>query len=166
MALPVRHRRQMPWTQQQRAALMLLFEGRTTLDTIAKVCEVPPRTLDDWISHPDFQAKLVELHNGCMDELISLPFIRKTQRLISLSVAAQTALQCFEDRPTLPDGRFNATAFHAFRAALDDIAKETGDRRPSALVKEQESKPNVVFYIPELQEPPEDCAKLRYDDEG
>ncbi|MGH7192279.1 MAG: hypothetical protein ACREJM_01955, partial [Candidatus Saccharimonadales bacterium] len=131
-----RSRRLFVWDKQKAEISMLIFEGRHSFAQIAAMQDLPLRTLESWIAHPAFQERLEYLRDNLLGVLMEpgcLPYIRKEQRIIALSQMAESARQAFEAQPTIPHPSgvelFNAPAFHAFRAALDDIAKEMGERR-------------------------------------
>lgn len=120
-------------------ALHLTFEGRWTQEEIAKKCEISPRTLWSWLQHPGFQAKLEALRADFAASIRDVAYADKAQRIVGLSQMAESARREFEARPWLkevrptPDGEltnesFNRDAHAAFRGALDDIAKELGQR--------------------------------------
>ncbi|HET8908812.1 MAG TPA: hypothetical protein VFN11_17790 [Ktedonobacterales bacterium] len=147
-----RKRRALPWSEVQVCVLNLIFEGRKSHEQIAEVCGVPTRTCEDWIAHPDFQAALAQRRARLLDSLDSQPYIRKERRLIALAQMAESARQEYEARPWLKEERmigrdaesgemllmtnesFNRDAHAAFRGALDDIAKELGERSSSVKV--------------------------------
>lgn len=150
MPAKARKRRPLPWDDVQKQALSLIFEGRKTLTQIASDCAVPARTLDDWIAHPDFQAKLQERRDNLIASLDHQPYIRKERRLAALAEMAEAARQEYEARPWLKEVRqigydrdtgepltmtnesFNRDAHAAFRDSLNDIAKELGERTNKA----------------------------------
>ena len=147
-----RKRRALPWSEVQVCVLNLIFEGRKSHEQIAADCSVALRTLRDWIAHPDFQAALAQRRARLLDALDSQPYIRKERRLIALAQMAESARQEYEARPWLKEERmigrdaesgemllmtnesFNRDAHAAFRGALDDIAKELGERSSSVKV--------------------------------
>jgi transposase-like protein len=140
-----RRRRSLVWDEVKILALDLVFEGRKSYEKIASDCTIPARTLKDWIAHPDFKAALEAKRSDLISSLDSLPYIRKERRLIGLAQMAESARLEYEARPLLierrPTGRdtdgemmyleqeaFNREAHAAFRDALNDIAKELGER--------------------------------------
>lgn len=145
-----KERQPLKWTDAQRQALTLLFEGRKSLDKIALDCAISPRTLDNWLTHPDFAGKLADLREHALEALSArgVAYVRKEQRIIALSQLAEQARSQYEahelliesrqvgrdketgEMLTLDNERFNRDAFDAVRGALDDIAKELGHRKP------------------------------------
>ena len=140
-----RKRRPLAWDDVQKQVLSLIFAGRKSQATIAQDCGVPLRTLEDWIAHPDFQAKLQERRDNLIASLDHKPYIRKERRLAALAEMAEAARQEYEARPWLQEKRqigrdedgeplwmvnesFNRDAHAAFRDSLNDIAKELGER--------------------------------------
>lgn len=120
-------------------ALKLVFEGRLSLDKIAKRCEVSPRTLWAWTQHSDFIAALEAMRKDFAASIQHVTFADKAKRIIALDHAAGIALNELEERPLLKEVRptrdgeitneaFNNAAMSEFRSALDDIAKELGQR--------------------------------------
>src|SRR5258707_10763203 len=121
-------------------ALKLVFEGRLSLDKIALNCAVSPRTLDNWVKHPEFVQRIEELRADMAAALRDVCYADKTRRILALDQMAESARQEYEARPWLEEVRptkdgsitnehFNEGAFGAFRGALDDIAKELGQRK-------------------------------------
>jgi len=142
-----RKRRPLVWTDEQKQALNLIFEGRKSQEKIAEDCHIPARTLRDWIAHPDFQAKLKERRDNLIEALDATPYIRKERRLMALAQMAESAREEYEARPWLKEIRqtgrdaetgeplttvnesFNRDAHAAFRESLADIAAELGARK-------------------------------------
>lgn len=147
-----RERRPLKWSDPQKQALSLIFEGRLSQGKIAEDCRVPARTLRDWIAHPDFQAALKERRDHLIESLDDQPYIRKERRLIGLAQMAESARQEYEERPWLREVRptqdgeitnesFNRDAHAAFRAALADIAAELGERKNVTELSGKDGKP-------------------------
>lgn len=127
-------------------ALALCFEGRWTQDEIAKKCGISARTYWSWLTHPEFQARLEALRADFAASVRDEIYADKARRVIGLSQMAESARREYEERPwlqevrqvgfdresgeplTLTNESFNAQAHAAFRASLDDIAKELGQR--------------------------------------
>lgn len=163
-----RQRRPLAWDETRKKALDLVFEGRKSHAKIAEDCSVPVRTLDDWIAHPDFQAKLKERRDTLIESLDHVPYIRKERRLIGLAQMAESARNEYEARPWLqevrptPDGEitnesFNRDAHAAFREALADIAAELGARKNvTELSGALSLDGHVTFYMPQPEQPPEE----------
>lgn len=154
-----RKRKPFVWDKQKAEISLLVFEGRYSYEMIAQIVGVPTRTLDDWIAHPAFQERLESMRDNLLGILMEpgcMPYVRKEQRIIALSRMAEEARQQFEQHPTIVHSSgaeiFNVPAFHAFRAALDDIAKELGHRsRRSPIELERIPESNVCFYLPEIE---------------
>ncbi len=53
----------MQLTKKRKTALRLLFEGNCTVDEIAEIVKVSPRTLYNWQNDEDFKAALKELED-------------------------------------------------------------------------------------------------------
>ena len=133
----------MKWTATQEQALRLTFEGRWTHQEIAAKCSVSVRAYRYWIVTPDFQARLDALRADLALALRDVVYADKSRRVMALDAMAESARREYEARPLLkemrptPDGMlvqeaFNAAAHNAFRGALDDIAKELGQRTAKA----------------------------------
>ena len=56
--IPIRQRKPFVWDTQKAEIALRIFEGRWSYNKIAAMMNISPRTLDDWIAHPDFQARL------------------------------------------------------------------------------------------------------------
>ena len=157
------------WDAPQLLALALVFEGRLSQAKIAKKCNIAPRTLAYWIDHPDFQERLEAMRADLAASLLGIAYTGKQQRIVALSLMAESAREEYEARPWLKEVRptpngdvtnesFNEGAFAAFRGALDDIAKELGHRK----VKDEEEKTQfrVVFVMPKAAEMPTVAAPV------
>ena len=139
----------MKWDQPQLRALSLAFEGRWTQAEIAEKLNeefgssakfrVSARGLRAWLAHPDFQARLAELRANLAHSLADVAYADKGARIIALSQMAEHARREYEAHPLLIERRpamdgeitnesFNRDAHAAFRDALNDIAKELGER--------------------------------------
>jgi hypothetical protein len=142
-----RQRKPLEWSAVQDQAFELELEGRLSHKAIAQNCEVPSRTLDDWRAHPDWQRRLTEARTRMIESLSTrVGYVRKEQRIYGLALMAESARLEYEARPWLKEERqigydkenempllmtnesYNAAAFAQFRGALDDIAKELGER--------------------------------------
>ena len=53
----------MQLTKRRKTALQLLFEGNCTVDEIAEIVKVSPRTLYNWQNDEDFKAAMKELED-------------------------------------------------------------------------------------------------------
>ena len=53
----------MQLTKKRKTALRLLFEGNCTVDEIAEIVKVSPRTLYNWQNDEDFKAAMKELED-------------------------------------------------------------------------------------------------------
>lgn len=147
------------WDAALERVLALTFEGRWTNAEIAEQVQdemrakqpagahpftLSTRAIQDWRSHPDFQARLEALRSDFAESLRAVVYTEKHQRLIGLAQMAESARRAFEEKPWIVQvwksrsgqetrhEEFNADAFNAFRGALDDIAKELGERRQGA----------------------------------
>lgn len=158
------------WTDEQIRALDLVFEGRRSNPWIAGDCGVPLRTLEDWLTHPDWQAKLADKRADIIAALDHVAYVRKEQRITALSQMAELAREQFETKPLLVEVRptsdgepitnesFNRDAHAAFRESLADIAAELGARKVvNEITGSMETTQRVTFYWPHPQiEPPEE----------
>jgi transposase-like protein len=129
----------MRWTAIQERALGLAFEGRWTRDEIADKCSVSPRTMYYWLDHLEFKQRLEALRSDFAASIADVAYASKAKRIRALDQVAESARREYEARPLLQEVRptrdgpitnehFNAEAHGAFRGALDDIAKELGER--------------------------------------
>lgn len=127
------------WTAAKEQALWLVFEGTLSLDQVALNVAVASRTLDRWVAHPAFKSRLERMHDDLEAHVRGVIYASKESRIMGLSEMAQSARKEYERRPWLKEVRptkdgpvtnehFNRDAHDAFRAALDDIAKELGER--------------------------------------
>lgn len=142
-------------------ALNLTFEGRWTHAEIAEKCGVSTRTYEYWLEHPDFAARLDAMRADFAATLRDVAYADKMQRIIGLSQMAESARREYEQRPWLreirptPDGEivneaFNRDAHAAYRAALDDIAKELGQRTNKVDLTSNGETMRAVFLLPQI----------------
>jgi hypothetical protein len=140
------------WSAAHEQALRLVFEGRWSQAAIAKNCDVSPRTLWTWTQHPDFQQRLEALRADFAASIREEVYADKARRVVALSQMAEAARVEFEARPWLKEVRptadgeitnesFNRDAHAAFRGALDDIAKELGERKNITELSGKDGKP-------------------------
>jgi hypothetical protein len=99
------------------------------------------------MTHPDWQKRLADVRTRMVDTLSTrVGYLRKEHRLYGLALMAESAREEYEARPWLKEERqigydkehdepllmtnesYNEAAFRQFRGALDDIAKELGER--------------------------------------
>lgn len=152
-------------------ALALCFEGRWTHEEIAEKCGISVRTYEYWLAHPNFQTRLEALRADLALALREVVYADKTQRIIGLAQMAESARREYEERPWLKEVRpssdgditnesFNRDAHAAFRGALDDIAKELGQRKNvTDLTATVALQGRVAFYLPQPEsEPPDDFS--------
>lgn len=128
------------WDATKEQALWLVFDGKLSLEQVALNVAVSPRTLDRWVAHPAFQQRLQQMRADLQETLKGTLYVSKESRMVALADMAQKARREFEKRPWLKEVRptkdgpvtnesFNRDAFESFRGALDDIAKELGQRK-------------------------------------
>lgn len=158
-----RQRRPLKWDETQRKALALVFEGRKSQAKIAEDCGISVRTCEDWLAHPEFQARLKTMREHVLEscDLLGAAYVRKEQRLVALAQMAESARTEYETHTWLREVRpsqngdivnesFNRDAHAAFRGALDDIAKELGERKAESAANQQ---PVMRRYILEPRTP-------------
>lgn len=128
------------WNAAKEQALWLIFDGKLSQAAVAQNVAVSLRTLDRWIAHPVFKSRLEQMRADLSESLKATLYVSKESRILALADLAQKARREFERRPVLKEVRptrdgeivnesFNEAAFAAFRGALDDIAKEQGQRK-------------------------------------
>lgn len=100
-----RKRRPLKWDDTLSQILNDVFIGRKSSEKIAEDCQLPPRTVRDWIAHPDFQAALKERRDSLIESLDHVPYVRKERRIIGLAQMAEDARQQYEARPWLREVR-------------------------------------------------------------
>lgn len=156
------------WTTAQLAVLNLKFAGRISVDKMAERVSVSSRTVARWLAHPDFKARLDAMRADFNASLQDVAFADKARRIHALNDAALIALNELETRPLLTEARptkdgvmtneaFNNTAMAEFRGALDDIAKELGQRKNTDTGQTiNVSGGEVVFYMPQPEQPPQE----------
>lgn len=121
-------------------ALALAFEGRWTQAEIAKNCDVSPRTVWTWLQDIDFQSALEAKRADFAASIREVTYADKARRIVALDAMAESARREYEQRTYLIEERptkdgvatsenYNRDAFECFRGALDDIAKELGQRK-------------------------------------
>jgi hypothetical protein len=186
------------WTEQQLQAITLLLAGRLTHEKIAATCHVPARTLREWMTRPDWQAKYAEMRANVEAAVAGVVYADKTRRIIALSEMAESARVTYEEHPLLREIRplpqkasvrirvkardgedeppeetepldaivnesYNEAAFAQFRGALDDIAKELGHRRPTAVDDAKQGNLQVVFMLPPQGATPDGARTVEAD---
>lgn len=162
-----RNRRPLPWNERQLEVLSLVFEGRRTQRWIAEHCQIPARTLTDWLEHPDFKQRLADMRADIVSAMADVAYVRKEQRIQALAQMAELARQQFEAKPLLVEIRptsdgepitnesFNRDAHAAFRESLADIAAELGARKVvSEITGGVEVEQRIQFYWPRPELPP------------
>ncbi len=104
-----RKRRAFVWEDDERKKQVLaaVFEGRKSRVQIGKDWNVSMSTLEDWIAHPDFQAKLKEMREHMLEtfDALGVAYVRKEQRIMALAQMAESARQEYEARPWLKELR-------------------------------------------------------------
>lgn len=166
-----RKRRPLNWNDERICKVFaMVLEGRYPREKIAKDCDVPPRTYDDWIAHPEFQAALAEKRTAILaaSEEVGVAYVTKLQRIMGLSQMAESARVEYEARPWLQEKRqigfdkdegkplylvnesYNKDAHSAFREALNDIAKEFGHRKTVTEVTGKDGAPLIPENDPVL----------------
>lgn len=102
-----RKRRPMEWNENQKKTLAAVFEGRKSRQKIAEDCGLHIRTIEDWITHPEFQAKLAEMREQMLEAFdeLGVAYVRKEQRIMALAQMAESARQEYEQRPWLKEFR-------------------------------------------------------------
>lgn len=174
-----RKRRPFPWTDEQQQVLALVFEGRLSSQRIAEKlandCQIPARTIRDWMAHPEFQERLKAMRERLLESCdeLGIAYVRKEQRIVGLSQMAENAREQYEERPWLREIRqigrdpvaeediiqvnehFNRDAHAAFRESLAEIAAELGARKNvTELSGAIDVNERVTFYLPEPEQPP------------
>lgn len=102
-----RKRRPLKWDETQARVLALVFEGGRSQAKIAEDCGIPLRTCEDWIAHPDFQAKLKGMREDLLNTLdaLGVSYHRKERRVRDLDKLAKIARQDYEQRRFLREYR-------------------------------------------------------------
>lgn len=125
--------------QAQEEVLALAFEGRWSHAEMAQHVTVSARTVKRWLASPAFVQRLAMMRANLAESLSSVAYVDKASRIVGLSQMAESARREYEERPWLKEVRafgetettnehFNRDAHAAFREALNDIAKELGER--------------------------------------
>ncbi len=158
-------------------ALRLTFEGRWTQAEIAEKCHIATRTYRYWREHPDFQARLEAMRADFAASIRDVAYADKAQRIIGLAQMAESARREYEARPWLKEERqigrdpesgeplmmtnesFNRDAHAAFRVALDDIAKELGQRTNKVDMTSNGETVRTVFVLPQVTEERDDNTR-------
>jgi hypothetical protein len=149
------------WDAAKEKALWLVFDGKLSLDDVALNVAISARTLDRWVAHPVFQRRLAEMRADFDASLKATLYVSKESRIVALSDMAYKARREFEKHPWLKEVRptkdgpitnetFNEAAYNAFRGALDDIAKEKGERTNKVDVTSNGETMRAVFLLPQI----------------
>lgn len=131
------------WNAAKEQALWLVFAGNLSQAEVAENVGVATRTCERWVAHPVFRSRLEQMRADLNASLKATLYVSKESRIMALSDMALKARSEFEARPWLKEVRptkdgavtnesFNGDAFAAFRGALDDIAKELGERKATS----------------------------------
>lgn len=127
------------WTEIKQRALEAVFEGVMSKQKLADELGISRSTLGDWMRDPEFVERLTAMRDKLRENLEGVPFVRKENRVIALAKLASEAAEEWEmhryevEQRPVPGGmlineRLNKSAADIYRAALDDIAREMGDR--------------------------------------
>lgn len=148
------------WTPDKERVLLLVFEGRLSQAKIGKTCGIPTRTIESWVTHEQFKARLEQMRADMAELVASVGYAQKEKRVLALAAMAESAREEYEARPWLQEVRptkdgnvtnehFNEAAFAQFRGALDDIAKELGQRKQVAEVTGKDGGPIEIAAVRE-----------------
>ena len=143
-------------------AVALAFEGRWTQAEIAKRCDVSARTVWAWLNDPETQARIEAMRNDLAASLRDVVYAHKAARIVALSQMAEHARREYEAHPLLKERRptmdgeivnesFNRDAHAAFRGALDDIAKELGERSSNVNVSARAETLGVTIILEQMR---------------
>lgn len=173
----VAHDAPLVWTQKLEEVLSQVFAGRLSREKMAEIGGISTRTLERYIAHPDFQAKLATMRANLEATLLNrgVAYVAKESRIIGLSQMAEMARVQYETRELLQEKRqigydtehdeplylineaFNKDAHAAYRESLNDIAKELGHRQTKVEHSgEVDVNERVTFYMPAPEAPPDD----------
>lgn len=156
------------WTPKKERALIDIFEGVKMKSKIAADLGINHDTLIDWMREPEFKQRLAAMREELYEHLEGLAFLRKEQRVIALSQLASEALEEWqthryevETRPVpggmLTNERLNKSAADIFRGALDDMAKELGERSTKVSLTAKIEQVPIQVTVVDL--PPEVTAR-------
>jgi len=169
MPAPTRH-------EAQEQVLALAFEGRWSHAEMAERVHVSSRTIGRWLASPAFKVRIAEARANLAESLAAVVYADKLSRVVGLSQMAESARREYERRPLLverrPTGRdeetgeqlfmeqeaFNRDAHEAFRKALDDIAKELGERSANVNVIAQSTNFGITVILEQMQHDPSIAA--------
>ena len=158
----------MPAPTQHKAremALALAFEGRWTHAEMAERVGVSTRTIERWVTSPEFKQRIAAARANLAESLSETVYADKLSRITGLSQMAEAARREFEARPWLqevrptPNGEivnesFNRDAHAAFRDALNDIARELGERSNNLNITATQQSLNVTVIMERMQNDP------------
>jgi hypothetical protein len=152
------------WDEVKEKALDYIFAGRYSTTKVAELVGVSSRSIERWLASPIFQQRLEAKRADLDAALASVTYADKVRRILALNEMAEMARCEYEVHPILletrpmPKGgepavteRFNRDAFECFRGALDDIAKELGQRKvdPTTTINNIQQM-EVVVYMPQI----------------
>ena len=152
------------WSEPMERALYLIFEGQKQRSDICAELNIPRGTLEAWLRHPEFQARLAELRARLSEQLEGVAFLQKEQRLLALSKLATQARDEWENHRYLVEQRpvpggtminesLNKGAADIMRGCLDDIARELGERVANVkLTGKVEKQQTVVINVVDVPE--------------
>lgn len=153
------------WTKPKERAAKLLAEDELTDDAIAQEVGISPAGLALWKKHPDFQARMQQHVDAFRARIFRTGFARKEKRIEALDLTARDLLkQLVAEEYDREEVRIAANGEHvsfklhdhtryaSFRGALDDIAKELGERKTNVELAGKDGaplQPLVTVYIPD-----------------
>ncbi len=129
-------------TAKQAHAARLIAEDELTDEAIAEQVGIARSTLALWKNNPDIQTAVTAHREAFKDRALSEGFADKRARIAALNGSAQDILRWLaeneyerEEVKVAANGEhvsfkiFDQARYAQFRGALDDIAKEMGDRK-------------------------------------
>jgi hypothetical protein len=129
-------------TEKQLRATLMVAEDEKTDEAIAAEVGISRVTLHQWKKKPEFAAEVDAHVEAFKDRALSEGFADKRARIAALNGSAQDILRWLaeneyerEEVKVAANGEhvsfkiFDQARYAQFRGALDDIAKEMGDRK-------------------------------------
>lgn len=155
MPAPKRH-------EAKEQLIALAFEGRWTHEEMAGRVGVSSRTVERWLAEDETKARIAAMRSDLADSLRGVAYADKASRILALSQMAESARREYEARPWLEERRpsgdgeivnesFNRDAHAAFREALNDIAKELGERSSNVHVSATQQNFGITLVLERMR---------------
>jgi DNA-binding CsgD family transcriptional regulator len=149
-----------PLTKKQEDAARLVAEDAQTDQSIADSLGIHRDTLEKWKRRQEFAVRVQQHKEAFKDRALSEGFADKRARIAALNGSAQDIMRWLaeneyerEEVKVAANGEhvsykmFDQARYAQFRGALDDIAKEMGDRKTVAELTGKDGEALVLGLV-------------------